>query len=172
MEFGAAAHATFGDLGQPLRAVTGCIHLLVGTRNGPASVDGLQATHHPGQIAGDRQVATRQFLQRPDSCCAVIDRVDLFRYNSSASWRASARSFLFPACIEAFLRESHTRTAATCGSSRSCNHAAQVPSSKVTCKLPRRPCINWRIVSAFVSSTASVASLPAASRTAAEIVAW
>src|SRR5215467_14048741 len=49
---------------------------------------------------------------------------------------------------------------------------AQVPSSKVTCKLPRRPRRNWRMASAFVSRTASITSLPAESLTATEIVAW
>ena len=42
-------------------------------------------------------------------------------------------------------------TCVTWGLSRSCNQAAQVPSSKVTCKLPRRPWINCRMVAALVS---------------------
>jgi transposase len=41
-----------------------------------------------------------------------------------------------------------------------------------TCKLPRNPSINWRIVAAFVSRIHSISSLPAESRTETEIVAW
>jgi hypothetical protein len=82
------------------------------------------------------------------------------------------RSLLFPGLSSAFLRGSHTNTCVTWGLSRPCNHAAQVPSSKVTCKLPRSPWINWRIVSAFVSRIASIASSPAESKTATAIGAW
>src|ERR1700683_3538474 len=57
------------------------------------------------------------------------------------------------------------------GWSRSCNQAAQVPSSKATYKLPHRPLMNWRIVSAFVSRIASITRFPRESRTAIEIVA-
>src|SRR5579863_7294056 len=82
------------------------------------------------------------------------------------------RSFLFPALSSAFLRGSHTTTFATCGLSRSCNHAAQVPSSKVTCKLPDNPWRSCRIVAAFVSMTDSITRWPVPSRTTTEIVAW
>jgi hypothetical protein len=51
------------------------------------------------------------------------------------------------------------------------SQAAQVPSSKVRCKLPRSPWINWRMVAAFVSRTDSIGTLPVESKTAAEIVA-
>jgi hypothetical protein len=56
----------------------------------------------------------------------------------------------------------------------SANHkpASQLPSSKVTDKLPRSPWMNSRIVAAFVSRMHSMISLPALSRTATEIVAW
>src|SRR5215831_19015098 len=93
-------------------------------------------------------------------------------YSRSDSLRASMRSFLFPAFNSAFFRESQTSTRATWGRSRSCNQADQVPSSKVTYKLPRTPRRNWRMVSAFVSRTASITSLPTESLTATEIVAW
>src|ERR1039457_2233854 len=82
------------------------------------------------------------------------------------------RSFLFPTFSRAFFRGLHTSTSLTWGLSKSCSHAAQVPSSKVTCKLPHSPWINWRMVVAFVSTTHSITSLPVESRTAAEIVAW
>src|SRR5579864_636860 len=82
------------------------------------------------------------------------------------------RSFLFPSFNRAFLRGSLTTTRVTCGWSRSYSQAAQVPSSKFTCKLPRRPRKHWRIVSALVSRMASITSLPVQSRTATEIVAW
>jgi hypothetical protein len=61
------------------------------------------------------------------------------------------RSCLLPDFSRAFLRGSQTWTCVGWGLNRSCNQAVQVPSSKVTYRLPRRPRINWRIVSAFVS---------------------
>jgi hypothetical protein len=45
-------------------------------------------------------------------------------------------------------------------------------SSNVTYTLPRSPWMNCRRVAAFVSTIDSINSLPAGSRTAAEIVAW
>jgi Phage integrase family len=56
--------------------------------------------------------------------------------------------------------------------SRSCNQAAEVPSSKVTDRLPRSPWMNSRIVPAFVSRMDSMISLPLPSMMATEIVAW
>jgi hypothetical protein len=44
--------------------------------------------------------------------------------------------------VRAFLRGLQASTWVTCGWSRSYNQADQVPSAKVTCKLPRRPRIN------------------------------
>jgi hypothetical protein len=49
----------------------------------------------------------------------------------------------------AFFRGLHTTTSVTCGFSRPYNQAAQVPSSNVTCKSPRSPWINSRVVLAF-----------------------
>src|SRR4029077_14871054 len=54
----------------------------------------------------------------------------------------------------------------------SCNQAAEVPSSKVTDRVPRNPAMNSRIVAAFVSRMHSMISLPLESMTATEIVAW
>src|SRR5229473_315071 len=83
----------------------------------------------------------------------------------------SMRSLLLPTFSSAFFRGSQTNTCVTCGLSKSCNQAAQVPSSKVTCKLPRRPWINCRRVPVFVSRMDSITNLPVESRTVAEIVA-
>ena len=55
---------------------------------------------------------------------------------------------------------------------RSYNQAAQVPSSKVTRRLPRRPWINGTIVAPLVSRMDSLAPLPAAFLTATQIVSW
>src|ERR1700730_3778869 len=57
-------------------------------------------------------------------------------------------------------------------SPRSCNQAAEVPSSKVTDKLPCSPWRNSRIVAAFVSRILSMINFPRKSVTATEIVAW
>src|SRR5260221_8217733 len=91
------------------------------------------------------------------------------RRNSSANLRASILSLLLPCFSRAFLRGSHTSTSVTCGFSRSYSHAAQVPSSKVTCKSPRRPWMNCITVFAFVSITLSITILPSAFLTAIEI---
>src|ERR1700694_3929685 len=72
--------------------------------------------------------------------------------------------------MEAFFRGSHTTNSVTCGFNRSYNQAAQVPSSKVTCRLPLSPWKNWRMVLALVSITHSITSLPGEFRTAMEIV--
>src|SRR5271156_3985214 len=63
----------------------------------------------------------------------------------------------------------HTTSSATCGLIRSYNQAAQVPSSNVTCKLPRRPLRKPRMVLALVSIVHSITSLPEEFRTAIEI---
>jgi hypothetical protein len=47
----------------------------------------------------------------------------------------------------------------------------KLPSSNVTCRSPRNPCINSRIVVDFVSITDSMIGFPATSSTATEIVA-
>src|SRR6266516_1300124 len=64
-----------------------------------------------------------------------------------------------------------TTTLATWGLSRSYNQAAQVPSSKVTDKVPRSPAKNSRMVEAFVSRMDSITTLPLESITATEMVA-
>src|ERR1700687_1786765 len=55
--------------------------------------------------------------------------------------------------------------------SKSYSHAAQVPSSKVTDKVPRNPAKNSRMVAAFVSRMDSMTNLPVESNTATEMVA-
>src|SRR5271170_7476351 len=72
--------------------------------------------------------------------------------------------------MEAFFRGSHTTNFVTCGFSRSYNQAAQVPSSNVTCKSPRSPSINCRIMLALVSITHSITIFPASFMTAIEML--
>ena len=79
------------------------------------------------------------------------------------------RSLLFPSLSSAFLRGLHTTSSSTWGLSRSYSQVAQVPSSKVTDKVPRSPAKNSRMVAAFVSH--SMTTLPVPSNTATEIVA-
>src|SRR5258707_9606313 len=80
------------------------------------------------------------------------------------------RSLLLPTFNKAFRRGLHTTNRATCGFSRSYSQAAAVPSSNVTCKLPRKPSINCRIMLAFVSMTDSITTLPTEFLTAIEIL--
>src|SRR5271167_925014 len=72
--------------------------------------------------------------------------------------------------MEAFFRGSHTTNFVTCGFSKSYNQAAQVPSSNVTCKSPRSPSINCRIMLAFVSMTHSIMIFPTPFITAIEML--
>src|ERR1700675_303035 len=72
--------------------------------------------------------------------------------------------------MEAFFRGSHTTNFFTCGFSRSYNQAAEVPSSNVTCKSPRSPSINCRIMLAFVSIRLSITIFPAPFITAIEML--
>src|SRR6516162_11719701 len=72
--------------------------------------------------------------------------------------------------MDLFFRGSHTTNFVTCGFSRSYIQAADVPSSKVTCKSPRSPSINCRIMLAFVSMTDSITTLPTEFMTAIEIL--
>src|SRR5882724_3536461 len=71
----------------------------------------------------------------------------------------------------AAFRGSQTSSRLTWGLRRSCNQAAQVPSSKVRDRVPCSPWMNSTIVDALVSSRHSMISLPAASITATEMVA-
>src|SRR5437867_599287 len=80
------------------------------------------------------------------------------------------RSLLLPSFNNAFRRGSHTTNFVTCGFNRSYNQEAQVPSSNVTCKSPRSPSINCRIMLAFVSMTHSIMIFPEAFMTAIEIL--
>jgi hypothetical protein len=86
--------------------------------------------------------------------------------------RASIRSLLLPSFKRAFFRGSQTTSRLTWGFRRSCNQAADVPSSKVNDRVPCNPSMNSTIVAAFVSSKHSMISLPPASITATEMVAW
>jgi hypothetical protein len=72
--------------------------------------------------------------------------------------------------MDLFFRGSHTSNFVTCGFNRSYNQAADIPSSNVTCKSPRSPSINCRIMLAFVSMTDSITTLPTEFITAIEIL--
>src|SRR5664279_4687724 len=70
-----------------------------------------------------------------------------------------------PVALVAFLQQrvfrgSHTTSSVTCGFSKSYSQADQVPSSKVTCKSPRSPWINCKMVLALVSMIDSITSFP------------
>src|SRR3954463_13293423 len=80
------------------------------------------------------------------------------------------RSLLFPSLSNAFFRGLHTTNLSTRALSRSYSQTDQVPSSKVTHKVPRSPAKNSRMVAAFVSRMDSMTTLPVASITATEIV--
>src|SRR5215472_12211437 len=80
------------------------------------------------------------------------------------------RSSLLPTFSKALRRGLHTTNRVTCGFSKSYSQVAAVPSSNVTCKSPRSPSINCRIMLALVSMTHSITTLPASFLTAIEIL--
>jgi hypothetical protein len=59
VEFRPAPCAGFADFPEPFGPMTWCVNLLTRTGDSQASVDGLQATHHPREIFRDRQIAAR-----------------------------------------------------------------------------------------------------------------
>ena len=67
----------FYDLGQPFRTMARSIHGWAGTRYSPASVHGLDPTHHPRQIFRDRQIAAGQLLQSAQPVLSVVDRGEM-----------------------------------------------------------------------------------------------
>src|SRR5215470_14676760 len=129
-----------------------------GTGNGPASIDGFDARHHPREISSNRQVAAGQFLQGSQAVLAVIDRFHLVPIQQLGQLAGVAA--IIPVSISSQIvltriRDQHTRDM----------RLEQIVQ-------PRSPCIHCRIVSAFVSTIASITNLPAESKTATEIVAW
>src|ERR1700751_16623 len=71
---GSQANSGLYDLGQPFRTMARSIHGWPGTGNGPASVHGLDSTHHPRQIFRDRQIAAGQLFQSAYAVLSVVDR--------------------------------------------------------------------------------------------------
>src|SRR5712691_3408117 len=92
----------------------------------------------------------------------MVDRAELVQVQQFGQLWASIRSLLFPSLSRAFFRGLHTTSLATCDFSKSYSHAAQVPSSKVTDKVPRSPAKNSRMVVALVSRMHSMTTLPLA----------
>src|ERR1700682_6236259 len=74
VELRPAAHTRFADLAEPLRAIARRIDLLAAAGNRPTAIHRLEPRHHPSQIAADRQITARQFLQGSYAVLAVIDR--------------------------------------------------------------------------------------------------
>ena len=93
----------------------------------------------------------------------------MFERSRSASFRASIRSLLLPSFSRAFRRGLHTISSVTCGFIRSYNQAAQVPSSKVTCRLPRNPLRKSRIVVGYSFPVGSSQALKTYSKTGAPL---
>jgi hypothetical protein len=59
------AHSRFMDLCQPLHPMPRSIDLLAAAGYGPAAIHSLYPGHHPTLVAGDSQITSPQFLQRP-----------------------------------------------------------------------------------------------------------
>src|ERR1700740_2646150 len=74
---GPEAKSRLYDLGPPFRTMARSLHGWPGTRNGPASVHGLDSTHDPRQIFGDRQITARELLQGAYAVLSVVDRGEM-----------------------------------------------------------------------------------------------
>ena len=75
----------------------------------------------------------------------IRDGVD-YRRNNSASLRASIRSLLLPSFTKSVLSRIADYQWLTWGFRRSCSQAADVPSSKVSDRVPCSPLMNSTIV--------------------------
>src|SRR5580704_18080670 len=124
------------------------------------------------QVLADGQITTCQFPQRLQPIFSVVDRAQQAGAQQFASFRASTLSLLLPSYNKALRRGLQTTISLTWGLSTSYSHAAQVPSSSVTCSSPRKPCRNSSRVAALVSTIDSITSLPALFRTAMAIDSW
>src|SRR5438477_10467746 len=98
---------------------------------------------HPGYALVEVQIQQRKLL-------LLLDRVlAIWSSSKAAVWpacRASTRSLLLPSFKRSFFRGSQTTSRFTCGFRRSCNQAADVPSSKVSHRVPCNPRRNSTIV--------------------------
>ncbi len=65
VKFSPTAHAGFLDFRNPFGTMARCVNLLVGTGNGPTSVQSFQTNQAPREIFGAGQIAARQLL-----CCS------------------------------------------------------------------------------------------------------
>ena len=97
-------------------------------------------------VFGDRPANAGQFLEQPYTRLPVVDRREESRSQPIGQLVGIDAVILVAALRSAFLPGSHTTTLATQGFSRSYNHVALVPSSKVTDKAPCSPWINSRMV--------------------------
>src|ERR1700693_5713156 len=165
----AAAHPGLRDLAQPFLPIARGIDLGAGTGNAPASIQCLKPIHHAGQIFADGLITARQLAQRSESIFSVVDRSQHAGAQQLGQLARIHLVALLPSFNKAFRRGLQTRTSCTCGCSRSYSHAAQVPSSQVTCNSPCRPRINCRILLALVSTMDSITNLPLPFRTAMTI---
>src|ERR1700751_3769153 len=136
------------------------VNVPAGTRNRPASKQSFHAAHDPGEVFDDGQITARQFSQRAYARLAVVDRLEIIKATDRRVFGALISSLLLPCLSSAFLRGLQTTTLATCGLSKSYNHAAEVPSSKVTYNVPWSPAKKSRMVDAFVSRMDSMMILP------------
>jgi hypothetical protein len=133
----------FRQLVEPVNPIARHIDACACTGNGPASIESLETIHHPCAIFG-----------------ATTPPIYGRRYDRSCCQTLTGR---FPRIAHHDFRDMWH--------SRSYNQAADVPRSKLTCKLPRSPWINSRMVAASISRMDSITTLPLEFRKATEIVA-
>lgn len=64
----------FGELGQPVPAVTLRVDPFPGAGIRPTPIKGFKPVHHPREILRESQVAAREFFQSPYAVLSVVDR--------------------------------------------------------------------------------------------------
>src|SRR5580704_14611389 len=121
------------------------------------------------QVLADGQITTCQFPQRLQPIFSVVDRAQQAGAQQFGSFRASILSLLLPSFNKALRRGLQTTISLTWGLSTSYSHAAQVPSSNVTCSSPRSPCRKSSTVLDLFSTIDSMTNFPAPFTTAIAI---
>jgi hypothetical protein len=147
------------------------VHIPAGTGDRPTAIQGFQSIHDPGKIFDHGQITARQFSEHAHAGFAVVHGLEIMQAQSLGKFAGIDLVTLVTLLEERDLAWIADQNLATCGLSKSYSQAAQVPSSKVTNRLPRSPAKNSSMVDAFVSRIDSITTLPWESITAAEIVA-
>ena len=74
---GSPARSSFGNLLQPLAAMTRIVNIPAGTGNRPTAIQGFQAIHDPGKIFHHGQITARQLAQHAYPGFAMVHGLEI-----------------------------------------------------------------------------------------------